>query len=92
MSYTEQLADYFARLELSDLPEPLQRLRRVLLRRDGGDRVMAQVLMAVPTHGLEAVLVAVDLVLETGRPVSSTYSTCWHGSRRGRHRNRSRRV
>jgi hypothetical protein len=29
---------------------------------------MAQVLAAVPTFGLEAVLVAVDLVLETGRP------------------------
>lgn len=52
----------------ADLPEPLQRLRRALLRRDGGDRVMAQVLMAVPAHGLEAVLVAVDLVLESGRP------------------------
>jgi transposase len=52
----------------ADLPEPLQKLRRALLRRDGGDRVMAQVLSAVPTHGLEAVLVAVELVLETGRP------------------------
>ena len=29
---------------------------------------MARVLMAVPAHGLEAVLVAVDLVLESGRP------------------------
>ena len=29
---------------------------------------MARVLMAVLTHGLEAVLVAVDLVLESGRP------------------------
>jgi hypothetical protein len=52
----------------ADLPAPLQRLSRALLRREGGDRVMAQVLSAVPTHGLEAVLVAVDLVLETGRP------------------------
>lgn len=51
----------------ADLPEPLQKLRRALLRRDGGDRVMAQVLSAVPTFGLEAVLVAVELVLETGR-------------------------
>jgi len=32
----------------ADLPAPLQRLRRTLLRRDGGDRVMAQVLSAVP--------------------------------------------
>ena len=34
----------------------------------GGDRVMAQVLAVVPTAGLEAVLVAVELVLETGPP------------------------
>jgi hypothetical protein len=29
---------------------------------------MAKVLAAVPTHGLEAVLVAVELVLESGNP------------------------
>jgi hypothetical protein len=29
---------------------------------------MAQVLGAVPQHGLDAVLVAVELVLESGRP------------------------
>jgi transposase len=52
----------------ADLPDSLQRLRRALLRHEGGDKVMARVLMAVPTHGLEAVLVAVDLVLESGRP------------------------
>src|SRR5688572_8115973 len=52
----------------ADLPDPLQRLRRALLRHQGGDKVMARVLMAVPTHGVDAVLVAVELVLETGRP------------------------
>ena len=52
----------------AELPVPLQRLSRALLRRDGGDRVMAQVLSAVPTFGLEAVLVAVELALESGRP------------------------
>ena len=52
----------------AELPEPLQKLRRALLRREGGDRVMAQVLSAVPSFGLEAVLVAVELVLESGRP------------------------
>ncbi len=52
----------------ADLPDSLQRLRRALLRHAGGDKVMARVLMAVPTHGLDAVLVAVDLVLESGRP------------------------
>lgn len=50
----------------ADMPEPLQRLRKGLLRHPGGDRVMAQVLAAVPTAGLDAVLVAAELVLETG--------------------------
>jgi transposase len=52
----------------ADLPAPLQRLRRALLRHEGGDKVMARVLMAVPTHGLDAVLVAAELVLDSGRP------------------------
>jgi len=38
----------------------------VLLAREGGDRVMAQVLAQVPAAGLDAVLVAVELVLESG--------------------------
>ena len=50
------------------MPEPLQQLQRHLLRHPGGDRVMAQVLAAVPVHGLEAVLVAAELALEAGRP------------------------
>jgi hypothetical protein len=52
----------------TDLPAPLQQLRRALLRYPGGDRVMAQVLAIVPTAGLDAVLVAVELALETGPP------------------------
>ena len=48
----------------ADMPEPLQQLRRALLRDPGGDRVMAQVLAIVPTAGLDAVLVAVELALE----------------------------
>lgn len=52
----------------ADMPAPLQTLRRLLLRHEGGDRVMAKVLAAVPKHGLEAVLVAVELVLESGHP------------------------
>ncbi len=48
------------------LPEPLQRLRRALLRRPGGDRMMADVLACVPVHGLEAVEVACELILESG--------------------------
>jgi transposase len=48
------------------LPESLLRLQRLLLKRDGGDRVMSQMLAVVPQAGLEAVLVAVELVLESG--------------------------
>ena len=52
----------------ADLPEPLQRLRRGLLREAGGDRLMAQVLALVPQAGLEAVVVAVDLALQAAPP------------------------
>lgn len=50
------------------LPEPLKKLQAILLRHEGGDRVMAQVLAAVPVHGLEPVLVAAELALESGKP------------------------
>jgi transposase len=52
----------------ADLPIPLKTLRGLLLKHEGGDRVMAKVLAAVPSAGLEAVLVAVELVLESGNP------------------------
>jgi transposase len=48
------------------LPEALQRLRRALLKRAGGDRLMAEMLACVPAHGLEEVLVAAELLLESG--------------------------
>ncbi|MDE2254396.1 MAG: IS21 family transposase [Betaproteobacteria bacterium] len=51
-----------------DLPPALLRLRQGLLRHPGGDKAMAQVLAAVPQAGLESVLVAVELVLESGAP------------------------
>lgn len=51
----------------AEMPAPLRQLQRQLLRHPGGDRVMAQVLAAVPVHGLEAVLVAVELALEIGK-------------------------
>ena len=54
-----------------DLPAPLLRLRQSLLRHAGGDKVMAQVLAVVPQAGLEAVLVAVELVLEGMAPSGS---------------------
>ena len=50
----------------AELPEALQRLRSLLLRRSGGDRLMADVLACVPKRGLDAVLVAVELILEAG--------------------------
>jgi len=50
----------------ADMPAPLKQLKLGLMRHAGGDRVMAQVLAAVPTAGLEAVLVAVALVIESG--------------------------
>jgi hypothetical protein len=52
----------------ADLPVPLWQLQHALLRRAGGDRVMAQVLAAVPKFGLEAVPVAIELVLESSAP------------------------
>jgi transposase len=52
----------------ADMPEPLLHLRTLLLKREGGDRLMARILAAVPKSGLETVLVAVELVLESGNP------------------------
>ena len=52
----------------ADLPEPLQRMRQALLHQEGGDKVMAQVLAEVPRQGLDAVLVAVELALESAPP------------------------
>lgn len=52
----------------ADLPAPLKRLQDVLLRRAGGDREMADILGCVPTHGLDDVLVAVELALEGRNP------------------------
>ena len=50
----------------ADMPQPLLRLRQGLMRQGGGDKAMAQVLNCVASHGLEAVLVAVELVIESG--------------------------
>jgi transposase len=49
------------------MPEPLQELQRQLLKNPGGDRVMAQVLSAVPLHGLNPVLAAIRIALQAGR-------------------------
>jgi transposase len=50
----------------ADMPTPLLQLQTVLLKRTGGDRVMAELLACVPVFGLEAVLVAANMVLESG--------------------------
>lgn len=50
----------------ADMPAPLRQLKLGLLRHVGGDKVMAQVLACVPVAGLEAVLMAVNLVIESG--------------------------
>ncbi len=50
----------------ADLPKPLLLLKRGLRRHSNGDRIMTQVLAAVPIAGLDPVLVAVELVLESG--------------------------
>jgi hypothetical protein len=50
----------------ADLPKPLRQLRNGLMRHAGWDKIMAQVLATVPVAGLDAVLVAVELVLELG--------------------------
>ena len=52
----------------ADMPAALLRLRALLVKREGGDRLMARVLASVPRSGLETVLVAVELVLESGNP------------------------
>lgn len=50
------------------MPEPLIALQRYLLKQPGGDRVMADVLATIPHHGLEPVVVAAEVALESGRP------------------------
>jgi transposase len=52
----------------TEMPAPLLRLQALLLRRPGGDREMADILGCVPTHGLEDVLVVVELALEGRNP------------------------
>ena len=51
-----------------DMPDELLQLRRSLMRYPGGDRVVADVLAAVPHAGIDAVLVAVAIALEDVTP------------------------
>lgn len=54
----------------AEMPLPLLRLQSELRRRERlmGDRIMASVLANVPVHGLDAVLIAVAQVLDSGVP------------------------
>jgi hypothetical protein len=48
------------------MPAPLVALQKRLLKQPGGDRVMAQLLSAIPQHGLDAVVATAVSALETG--------------------------
>ena len=50
------------------MPEALRDLQKHLLKRPGGDRVMAQVLAAVALHGLDSILAATEAALAVGKP------------------------
>ena len=50
------------------MPAALKQLQAILMRKSGGDAVMAQALAAVPVHGLDAVLVAAELAMESSKP------------------------
>jgi len=52
----------------AELPLPLAQLQTALRHRERqqGDRIMAKVLAAVPAHGLETVLRAVNQLLDAG--------------------------
>lgn len=67
----------------AELPVPLLQLQTALRRRERqqADRIMAKVLSLVPIHGLEAVLAAVELALESGVPSAEHVSNAmsWHG-------------
>lgn len=50
----------------AELPEAFARLRQQLLRRQGGDREMVEILALVLQHDEQAVLCAVELALDAG--------------------------
>ncbi len=49
-----------------ELPEGFKKLQSILLKREGGDREMVEVLALVLHHDEQAVLTAVELALESG--------------------------
>lgn len=51
-----------------ELPDTFKRLQAILLKRQGGDREMVEILALVLQHDEDAVLTAVELAMEGGRP------------------------
>lgn len=56
----------------------MQQMRGMLFKREGDNRIMAEFLVAVPSHGLAAVLVAVEPVLESSTPSSEHIENVLH--------------
>jgi hypothetical protein len=54
-----------------EMPEAFRRLQATLLRRQGGDREMVEILALVLQHDEQAVLCAVELALEAGVPTKT---------------------
>jgi len=55
----------------TEMPEAFRRLQEHMLRKDGGDREMVDILSLVLQHNEEDVLRAVDLALEAGVPTKT---------------------
>ena len=53
------------------MPEAFRRLQDHMLRKEGGDREMVDILSLVLHHDEDAVLCAVDLTLEAGVPTKT---------------------
>lgn len=56
----------------AEMPAPLMALQKRLLKLPAGDRVMVQVLAAIPLHGLDAIVVVAAAAVEAG-PVSGEH-------------------
>ena len=52
----------------AELPDAFKRLQALMLKRQGGDREMVEILALVLHHDEQAVLTAVELALESGNP------------------------
>jgi hypothetical protein len=55
----------------TEMPEAFRRLQDHMLRKEGGDREMVDILSLVLHHDEDAVLCAVDLALEAGVPTKT---------------------